>query len=92
MLPSTGVVFEVKMKIAQLHPTVFDPMDCSLPCSSVHGILQQEYWSGLPLSSPRDLPHPGFELMSPALQADSLLSEPPGKQVTYPRLSSDSHL
>ena len=90
MLPSTNVVFEVKMKIAQLCPTVFDPMDCSPPCSSVHGILQQEYWSGLPLSSPRDLPHPGTELTSPALQADSLLSE--GKQVTFPCLSSDSHL
>ena len=51
-------------------------MDCSLPRSSVHGILQQEYWSGLPLSSPGDLPDPGMELGSPALQADAV---PPGK-------------
>ena len=38
-----------------------------------------EYWSGLPFPSPGDLPDPGIEPGSPALQADSLLSEPPGK-------------
>ena len=42
---------------------------------------RQEYWSGLPFASPRDLPHPGIEPGSPSLQADSLLSEPPGKPV-----------
>ena len=40
---------------------------------------RQEYWSGLPLPSPGDLPDPGIELGSPALQADTLPSEPPGK-------------
>ena len=40
---------------------------------------RQEYWSGLPFPSPGDLPYPGIESGSPALQADSLLSEPPGK-------------
>ena len=40
---------------------------------------RQEYWSGLPFPSPGDLPNPGIEPGSPALQADSLLSEPPGK-------------
>jgi len=40
---------------------------------------RQEYWSGLPCSSPGDLPDPGFESRSPALQADSLWSEPSGK-------------
>ena len=41
---------------------------------------RQEYWSGLPFPSPRDLPDPGMEPKSPALQADSLLtSEPAGK-------------
>ena len=39
----------------------------------------QEYWSGLPLPSPEDLPDPGIETRSPALQEDSLQSEPPGK-------------
>ena len=40
---------------------------------------RQEYWSGLPFPSAGDLPDPGIQLMSPALQADSLPSEPPGK-------------
>ena len=39
---------------------------------------RQEYWSGLPFPSPGDLPNPGIEPGSPALQADTLLSEPPG--------------
>ena len=46
------------------------------------GISRQEYWSGLPFPPPRDLPDPGIEPRSPALQADSLLSGPPG---TFPR-------
>ena len=40
---------------------------------------RQEYWHGLPSSSPRDLPSPGIEPVSPALHADSLPPEPPGK-------------
>ena len=40
-----------------------------------------EYWSGLPFPSPGDLPDSGIELRSPALQADALLSEPPGKLI-----------
>ena len=40
---------------------------------------RQEYWSGLPFPSPGDLPNPGIEPGSPALQADALPSEPPGK-------------
>ena len=43
------------------------------------GFSRQEYWSGLPLPSPGDLPDPGIEPRSPALQADALPSEPPGK-------------
>ena len=39
----------------------------------------EEYWSGLPFPSPGDLPYAGIEPESPALQVDSLLSEPPGK-------------
>ena len=52
------------------------------------GFSRQEYWSGLPFFSPGDLPDPGIEARSPALQADSLLSEPPenpkvrGTQIT----------
>ena len=43
------------------------------------GFSRQEYWSGLPFPSPGDLPDPGIEPGSPALQADVLTSEPPGK-------------
>ena len=53
-------------------------MDYSLPGSSVHGFSRQEYWSGLPFPSAGDLPDPGIELESPALQADSLPAELPG--------------
>ena len=52
-------------------------MDCSLPGSSVHGIFQAGYWSGLPFPSPGDLPDPGIEPRSPILWADTLLSETP---------------
>ena len=40
---------------------------------------RQGYWSGVPFLSPGDLPDPAIEPRSPALQADALLSEPPGK-------------
>ena len=55
-----------------------DPMDCSPPGSSVHGILQARIleWVAMPL--PGDLPNQGMEPGSPALQADSLPYEPPG--------------
>ena len=42
---------------------------------------RQEYWSGLPFPSPGDLPDPGIEPGSPALQADALPSEPPGNPI-----------
>ena len=44
------------------------------------GFSRQECWSGLPFPSPGDLPNPGIEPRSPALQADVLPSEPPGNQ------------
>ena len=43
------------------------------------GFSRQEYWSGLPCPPPGDLPNPGIKPRSPALQGDSLLSEPPGR-------------
>ena len=58
--------------VSQSCLTLCDPMDCGPPGSSVHGIPRQEYWSGLPFPSPGDLPDPGIEPRSPALQADSL--------------------
>ena len=67
--------------VTQSCPTFCDPMDPIRPHhgSSVHGIPRQEYWSGLPCPRPGDLPNPGIEPRSPALQMDSLPSEPPGK-------------
>ena len=55
--------------------TLGNPMDCSLPSFSVHEI----FWAGILECSPRDLPNLRFEPRSPALQADSLLTELPGK-------------
>ena len=43
------------------------------------GFSRQEYWSGLPCPPPGDLPNPGINSGSPALQVNSLPSEPPGK-------------
>ena len=55
---------------------------------------RQEYWSALPFPSPGDLPDPGIEPRSSALQADNLSSEPPGKPMFqersfFPRLGWD---
>ena len=47
------------------------------------GFSRQEYWSRVPLPSPGDLPNPGIEPRSPALQADALTSEPPGKPSVF---------
>ena len=70
LLPSEG-----EGEVTQSYPTLCDPMDYSPPGSSIHGILQASYWSGLPFPSPGDIPNPGIETSSPALQADSLPSE-----------------
>ena len=65
--------------VAQLCPTLCNPMDWSPPESSFHGILQaRNTWSGQPFPSLGDLPDPGIR---PGLQADSLPSELPGKPI-----------
>ena len=58
--------------VAQSCPTLVTPwtVACQAPLSM--GCSRQEYWSGLPFPSPGDLPNPGIEPRSPALQADSL--------------------
>ena len=50
---------------------------CQVPLSMEFSM--QKYWSGLPFRSPGDLPNAGIKPGSPALEADSLLPEPPGK-------------
>ena len=68
------------MLIAWLHLTLFDPMDCHQPGSPVHRILQARIleWVANPFS--RDLPDSEIKPVSPALQADSLPSEPLGHE------------
>ena len=56
-----------------LCPTLWGPVDCSPPGSSVHGIFQARILEWVTISSSRDLPDPGIESRSPELQADSLL-------------------
>ena len=82
----------VKSSAAQRHPVESESVSCSVVSDSVAPwtvahqatlsmeFSRQEYWSGLPYPSPRDLPDPGVEPGSPTLQADFLQSEPPGKQ------------
>ena len=66
------------MNVAQLCPTLCDPMDCI-----VHGILQDRIleWVAFPFSG--DLPDPGIEPGSPALQVDSLTTGLSGKIYVY---------
>ena len=73
------------------HPLAILGVSCSVVSDSLNprtvphhtplsmGFSRQEYWSGLPCPPPEDFPSPGIEPGSPALQEDSLLSEPPGK-------------
>ena len=63
-------------EVAHSCPTLCDPVDCSLPGSSVHRILQARILEGLPFPPPGDFPDPGTESESPALQVDSLPTEP----------------
>ena len=65
--------------VAQSCLTVRSSMDCSPGGSSVHGILQARILEWAAISYLKGLPNPGIKTRSPALQADSLLSEPPGK-------------
>ena len=67
------------MLVTQLYPTLCKPKNCSQSGSFIHSVLQAKTleWAAFP--SPRDIPDPGIEPGSPALQVDSLPSEPPGK-------------
>ena len=86
----------------QLCLTLGDPMDCSSPDSSVHGILQARILEWVAMSSSGDLPDPGVRLVSPVtlpLQADSLLlsyrGSPPSRSylnlITSQRTTSENH-
>ena len=70
---------KVKVLVTQLCLTLCDPMGCSPPGCSLHGIFQARIleWVAIPFS--RGSSQPGIEPGSPILQADSLLPKPPGK-------------
>ena len=74
-------IFTVKVKVKSLsHIRLFaTPWTVAYQTPQSMEFSRQEYWSGLPSPSPGDLPNPGIEPRSPALQADALPSEPPGK-------------
>ena len=67
-------------EVAQLWLTLRDPMDCSLPGSSVHGIFQARVLEWVAIFFSRNLPNPGIEPGSPVLQTEALVSEPPEKK------------
>ena len=72
----------MKVSVAQSCLILCNPMDCiahQAPLSV--GFSRQESCSGLPFPSPGDFCDPGIEPGSPALQAESLVSEPPGKHI-----------
>ena len=85
ILPNAIYRFNAKVKseseVAQSRPTLCNPVDCSLPGSSVHGILQARIleWVAIPFSRGSFQPRDRTQVCSPALWAGSLPSEPPGK-------------
>ena len=84
-LPHFKVIWNslyVKVLVPQSCPTLWDPMDYSPPGCLVHGILQTRILEWVVIPSPGDLPNPGTESRSPALQAISLSIEPPGNIIS----------
>ena len=61
--------------VAKLCPILVTPWAVVCQAPLFLGFSRQEYWNGFPLPSPGDFPDPGIKLGSPALQADSLLTE-----------------
>ena len=68
-----------KSEIIQSCLTLCDPMDCSLPGFSVHGIFQARVLEWVAIAFSRRSSQPRDESRSPTIQADTLLSETPGK-------------
>ena len=74
-----GTNMKVKVKSLTCVRLFATPWTVAYQAPLSMGFSRQEHWSGLPFPSPGDLPEPGIEPGSPALQADALLSETPGK-------------
>ena len=77
----TEVYVKVKVKLLCRVQLFATPWTVAYWAPPSMGFSRQEYWSGLPFPSPRDLPDPGIEPGSPTLQADALTSEPPLKYI-----------
>ena len=77
--PSVPLIRKVKVKSLSRVRLFATPWTVAYQAPPSMGFSRQEYWSGLPFPSPGDLPNPGIEPSSPAFQADTLTSEPPGK-------------
>ena len=76
------------MLVAQLCPTLCHPVDSIVSQASLSvGFSSQEYWTGLPFPSPGKCPNPGMKPGSPALEADSLPSQP----LAEPKAIKHSH-
>ena len=73
---------KVKVKLLSRVQLFATPWTVAYQAPPSMGFSRQEYWSGLPFPSPGDLPDPGIEPQSPAFQADTLTSEPPGKPMS----------
>ena len=82
-LPESFYLLSSKVKVKLLsHVQLFaTPWNVAYQAPLSMGFSRQEYWSGVPFPSPGDIPNPGIEFWSPALQADALPSEPPGRLV-----------
>ena len=85
-VPSCVCAFARVLSGTQSCLTLCDAMDCSLPGSSVHGILYTRILEWVACPPPGDLPSSEIEPRSSSLQVDSLLSEPPGEPFRYTRL------
>ena len=73
------MLIKIKIKLHSCVRLFVTPWTVAHQAPPSVGFPRQEYWSGLPFCSPWDRPDPGIEPWSPALQADALTSEPPGK-------------
>ena len=79
------------VKVTQSCLTLCHPMDVACQASLSMEFSRPEYWRGLPFPSPGDLPNPGIEARSPALQVDSLPSETSGKQIMKTNSKQSRH-
>ena len=92
MPPTVSRVKESEVKSLRRVQLFATPWTVAYHAPPSVGFSRQEYWSGLPFPSPGDLPNPGIEPGSPALQADALPSKPSGKlrhiQMLSPRATA----